>query len=129
MSVRGRLPSEMGKLSELVLMRLTRTGISGTIPLELMQHRTKLRKFGSSTCTTCSRLLRWDLTSGPFTISETLLLQGSLFSGTIPSEVGNLTRIGTCSARVFTWLMMVSQTAHVMVSRPVYHRDIIVNQQ
>lgn len=64
------------------------TGITGTIPLELMQ-QTKLRTL----CTPSSCFVGRTLT-GFFTIIEQLGLYESLFSGIIPSVMGNLTKLG-----------------------------------
>lgn len=91
-SLSGTLPTELGRLGRLGRLRLHGNSISGTLPTELGEVG------AGSTLTTRFDALAGAITrvgtprSGPHGLTE-LLLSANRFSGTLPTELGALSRL------------------------------------
>ena len=89
----GRIPNDWGDVRQLEILRLDTTRVSGTIP-EFIGNMTSLSKYVNC-CTIHDSMCTWHLIAfSPPDCKETLTIEGSLLSGSIPTTVGYLTELG-----------------------------------
>lgn len=95
-SIRGEMPTDIGHLTALERLNVPRNEISGTIPTEigLLENLGKglmtlfRPRFAKSTVTHF-------FTFTPFVLSGMLVLGNNMLEGPLPSEIGNMERLGS----------------------------------